>query len=73
MGGQARPDGLRRLVASIKRYLHEPASTEADVGVRQLARVEAGWASPSLLWLMDVARGLQVPTGRLVDDLKNLA
>jgi transcriptional regulator with XRE-family HTH domain len=39
----------------------EQLAERAGVGVRQLARVEAGRASPSLLWLLDVGSALGVP------------
>lgn len=38
----------------------EELAERAGVSVRQLARVEAGRASPSLLWLLGVADGLGV-------------
>jgi len=40
---------------------------QAGVGVRQLARVEAGKGSPSVLWLLDLAAALGVPPSLLVD------
>jgi len=36
----------------------EQLAERAQVGVRQIARVEAGRGSPSVLWLLDVAAGL---------------
>jgi transcriptional regulator with XRE-family HTH domain len=38
----------------------EQLAEVANVGGRQLARVEAGRASPSLLWLYQVADGLEL-------------
>jgi transcriptional regulator with XRE-family HTH domain len=44
----------------------EQLADEAGVSVRQITRVEAGRASPSLLWVMDVAGGLRVTAGELL-------
>lgn len=45
----------------------EQLAEAASVGVRQLARVEAGRASPSLVWLMDVAVALQLTPAALLE------
>ena len=44
----------------------EQLAHEAQVGVRQLARVEAGRASPSLVWLYSIAEALDVKPERLI-------
>jgi hypothetical protein len=38
----------------------EGLADAANVGVRFIARVEAGRGSPSVLWVLDVAQGLGV-------------
>lgn len=45
----------------------EQLAEAAGVGVRQIARVEAGRASPSVLWLMDTAQALGVLPGELFE------
>lgn len=62
-GGE--PDPRLRTFGSRLRRLREergltlePLAHEAQIGVRQLARVEAGRASPILLWIIGVAEGL---------------
>lgn len=44
----------------------EGLAERADIGSRQLARVEAGRASPSLVWLLKVAAALQVSVAQLL-------
>ena len=44
----------------------EELAEASHVAARQLGRVEAGRASPSLLWLLDVAAGLGVEIDVLV-------
>jgi transcriptional regulator with XRE-family HTH domain len=40
----------------------------AGVSWRQVARVELGRGSPTVLWLIAVARALEVPPGELLAD-----
>lgn len=40
----------------------------AGVAPRQLIRVEHGKASPSVLWILDIARALGIPPGDLFAD-----
>lgn len=47
----------------------EQLADSAGVGVRQITRVEAGRASPSLLWLLAVAAALNSRVAELVGDL----
>jgi transcriptional regulator with XRE-family HTH domain len=44
----------------------EQLAERAQVGTRQLARVEAGRASPSLIWLYDVSDALNVSLTELI-------
>jgi transcriptional regulator with XRE-family HTH domain len=65
---------LRRLGSRIRQEREnrglsiEALAERADVGGRQLARVEAGRASPSVVWLWQLAAGLDLPLSQLVDD-----
>jgi transcriptional regulator with XRE-family HTH domain len=49
---------------------HEQLAERAGIGLRQLVRVEAGRASPSLVWLLAVASGLEATVAELVGDLR---
>lgn len=44
----------------------EALAHDAELGLRQLARVEAGKASPSLLWLYRLADALNVELSELL-------
>lgn len=45
----------------------EQLAEAAGVGVRQIARVEGGRGSPSVVWLLDVSQGLGLPVGELFE------
>jgi transcriptional regulator with XRE-family HTH domain len=72
-GGKADPR-LRRFGARLRELREQQGLTiealadQAGVGARQIARVEAGRASPSLLWLLDVATGLGLEPAELLPD-----
>lgn len=51
----------------------EQVADAAGIAGRQLGRVEAGRASPSLLWLVDVAAGLGVGIDVLVAPLADVS
>jgi transcriptional regulator with XRE-family HTH domain len=66
-------DPRLRLLGSHLRKLREEAGLSAEelahraqVGVRQIARVESGRASPSLIWLYAIAEGLDVEPSELL-------
>ncbi len=52
------PDGLRRLVASINRYLGEPASTEAGADVRELVGDALTVAGSRPMWTVHLLDAL---------------
>jgi transcriptional regulator with XRE-family HTH domain len=62
---------LRQFGAALRRRREaagltlEQLADKAQVGTRQLARVEAGRASPSLVWLLDVTAALDTNLGEL--------
>src|SRR3954454_18543292 len=47
----------------------EGLAHQSGVGVRQLARVEAGRGSPSVIWLLKIADGLGTEPAALLRDL----
>jgi transcriptional regulator with XRE-family HTH domain len=47
----------------------EELAERAQVGVRQIARVEGGRGSPSVLWLLDAADALGIEAAELLRDL----
>jgi transcriptional regulator with XRE-family HTH domain len=61
--------GVRlRLLRERRELTIEQLADSAGVSVRQITRVEAGRASPSLLWVMDVAAGLRTTAADLIAD-----
>jgi transcriptional regulator with XRE-family HTH domain len=46
----------------------EALAEAAGVGVRFIATVEAGRGSPSVVWLLDIAKGLRVHPTELFED-----
>lgn len=72
-GGQPDPR-LRQFGARLRQVRQDQSMTLeqlaelAEVGVRQLSRVEAGRASPSLLWMLQVASALRVRPAELLED-----
>ena len=49
----------------------EALAHDANVGVRQLARVEVGQASPSYIWLADLSRALGLSLSQLLQGLED--
>ncbi len=47
----------------------EDLSDRAQLGVRQIARVESGRGSPSILWLWDAAAALDIEPMELLRGL----
>jgi len=61
--------GVRLRTAREERGLtREQLAEAAGVGVRHLARVEAGQGSATVAWLLDVTAALKLPTGALFDE-----